>query len=70
MAHGDELADDSRTTRVKLLGTVLALVQLKNGDRVRAKLQQLSTNGGVLQIPEPQTKIKIFIYIPGLNRRL
>lgn len=53
MAHGDELADDSRAMRVKLLGTVLALVQLKNGDRVRAKLQQLSTNGGVLQIPEP-----------------
>jgi hypothetical protein len=53
MAHGDELADDTRATRVKLLGTVLALVQLKNGDRVRAKVQQLSTNGGVLQILEP-----------------
>ena len=52
MAHGDELGDDSRATRVKLLGTVLALVQLKNGERVRAKVQQLSTNGGVLQVPE------------------
>lgn len=53
MAHGDELGDDNRATRVKLLGTVLALVQLKNGERVRAKVQQLSTNGGVLQISEP-----------------
>jgi hypothetical protein len=53
MADGDELTDYSRATRVKLLGTVLALVQLKNGARVRAKLQQLSITGGVLQIPEP-----------------
>jgi len=53
MAHGDELTDGSRATRVKLLGTVLALIQLKNGERLRAKVQQLSTNGGVLQISEP-----------------
>jgi hypothetical protein len=53
MAHGDELGGENRATRVKLLGTVLALVQLESGERVRAKVQQLSTNGGVLQIPEP-----------------
>ncbi len=53
MAPGDEGFDESRATRVKLLGTGLALVQLKNGERVRAKLQQLSPNGGVLHIPEP-----------------
>ena len=53
MAHGNELGEYNRATRVRLLGTVLALVQLNNGERVRAKVQQLSTNGGVLQIPEP-----------------
>jgi hypothetical protein len=53
MAHGDEWTDASRATRVRLLGTVHALVQLRSGERVRAKLQQLSTSGGVLHISEP-----------------
>lgn len=53
MASGSNFEDRSRANRVKLLGTVLALVQLKNGHRVRAKLHQLSPDGGVLHIPEP-----------------
>lgn len=53
MAHVDEWTDANRAARVRLLGTVLALVQLRSGVRVRAKLQQLSTSGGVLHISEP-----------------
>ena len=53
MAHGDEWSDANRAARVRLLGTVHALVQLRSGERVRAKLQQLSTSGGVLHISEP-----------------
>src|SRR3974390_1758116 len=42
-----------RGARVKLGGTVLALVQLQNRRRVRAKLHQLSTNGGLLHLDQP-----------------
>ena len=53
MARGNEPCDESRAGRVKFLGTVLALIQLNNGQQVRARVHQLSANGGVLQIPEP-----------------
>jgi hypothetical protein len=53
MAHGNERNEGCRTERVKFLGTVLALIQLKNGEQVRAKLHELSANGGVLHITEP-----------------
>jgi hypothetical protein len=53
MAHGNERNEGCRTERVKFLGTVLALIQLKNGEQVRAKLHELSANGGVLHIAEP-----------------
>ncbi|HYL14424.1 MAG TPA: hypothetical protein VEV41_15385 [Terriglobales bacterium] len=42
-----------RASRVKLLGTVLALIQLENGQHVRARLHQLSTTGGVLSLSNP-----------------
>lgn len=53
MAHGNERSDGCRAERVKFLGTVLALIQLRNGEQVRAKLHELSANGGVLHIAEP-----------------
>ena len=53
MESGNKFEVRTRASRVKLLGTVLALVQLKDGNRVRAKLHQLSPDGGVLHIPEP-----------------
>src|SRR3569833_2093132 len=53
MAHGNERSEGCRAERVKFLGSVLALIQLKNGERVRAKLHELSANGGVLHIAEP-----------------
>lgn len=43
----------NRPVRVKLGGTVLALVRLENGRQVRAKLHQISISGGVLHMEKP-----------------
>lgn len=42
-----------RATRVKLLGSLLALVLLENGRQIRARLSQLSVNGGLLSLESP-----------------
>jgi hypothetical protein len=44
---------DPRAPRVKLAGTVLALLQLENGRQVRARLHQLSFTGGLLHLEKP-----------------
>jgi hypothetical protein len=41
-----------RAARVKLLGSVLALVRLDDGHQFRCRLHQLSTNGGVLHVSD------------------
>jgi len=45
--------DANRAGRVRLVGTVLALVRLQNGRHVRARVHQLSANGGVLNLSDP-----------------
>ena len=42
-----------RGSRVKLLGSVLALVLLENGRQVRARINQLSVNGALLSLENP-----------------
>jgi len=42
-----------RGSRVKLGGSVLALVLLENGRQIRARLSQLSVNGGLLSLEAP-----------------
>jgi hypothetical protein len=42
-----------RAPRVKLAGTVLALLRLDNGREVRARLHQLSFTGGLLHMEKP-----------------
>ena len=42
-----------RGTRVKLGGSILALVLLENGRQLRARLNQLSVNGGLLSLEKP-----------------
>src|ERR1700751_2403184 len=44
---------EKRGARVKLGGSVLALLQLQNRRQVRARMNQLSTNGGLLQLDAP-----------------
>ncbi|HEX9110901.1 MAG TPA: hypothetical protein VF845_05445 [Terriglobales bacterium] len=42
-----------RGSRVKLLGSSLALVLLENGRQVRARINQLSVNGALLSLEAP-----------------
>jgi hypothetical protein len=42
-----------RSTRVRLGGSVLALVLLENGRQIRCRLNQLSVNGGLLSLEQP-----------------
>ncbi|HUM04589.1 MAG TPA: hypothetical protein VLT90_03955 [Terriglobales bacterium] len=47
------LQNRQRGSRVKLGGSVLALVLLENGRQVRARMNQLSVNGGLLSLENP-----------------
>jgi hypothetical protein len=42
-----------RGTRVKLGGSILALVLLENGRQIRGRMNQLSVNGGLLSLEQP-----------------
>ena len=53
MSPKSHLNQDQRAPRIKLSGSVLAVLLLENGRQVRAKLHQLSANGGVLYLEKP-----------------
>jgi len=42
-----------RGSRVKLGGSILALVVLENGRQIRGRMNQLSVNGGLLSLEHP-----------------
>ena len=42
-----------RGSRVKLGGSILALVLLENGRQVRGRMNQLSVNGGLISLEQP-----------------
>ena len=42
-----------RGLRVKLGGSILALVLLENGRQIRSRMSQLSINGGLLSLEHP-----------------
>jgi len=42
-----------RGSRVKLGGSILALVVLENGRQIRARMNQLSVNGGLVSLEHP-----------------
>jgi hypothetical protein len=44
---------EKRGARVKLGGSVLALLQLQNRRQIRTRLNQLSANGGLLHLEKP-----------------
>jgi hypothetical protein len=44
---------EKRSSRVKLGGSILALVLLENGRQVRSRMNQLSGNGGLLHLEDP-----------------
>src|SRR5260370_42054086 len=45
--------NSQRSSRVKLGGSVVALVLLENGRQVRARMNQLAVNGGLLSLERP-----------------
>lgn len=47
------IPDARRAPRVKLAGTVLALVKLENGRHIRSRVHQLSFTGGLLAFDKP-----------------
>jgi hypothetical protein len=53
MPQSKHVDNARRAPRVKLAGTILALVRLENGREVRARLHQLSFTGGLLHLENP-----------------
>jgi hypothetical protein len=53
MSSIDSSLEGRRSSRVRLGGSVLALVLLENGRQVRARMNQLSVNGGLLSLERP-----------------
>lgn len=42
-----------RGSRVKLGGSILALILLENGRQIRGRMSQLSINGGLISLEQP-----------------
>src|SRR5207342_1735841 len=66
--HADDVR---RAPRVKLAGTVLALVQLENGRQIRARLHQLSFTGALLHLEAPLDegiKAEVMFHVGGSIR--
>jgi hypothetical protein len=61
-----------RAPRVKLGGSILVMLQLGDRSQVRARLNQLSINGGVLQLSEPlaeELPIEVMFHIGSTTVR-
>jgi hypothetical protein len=61
-----------RSSRVKLGGSVLALALLENGRQVRARMNQLSANGGLLSLEGPldeAIKVTVLFHIGSTSIR-
>jgi hypothetical protein len=53
MSPAPQIQREKRGARVKLGGSILALLQLQNRRQIRARMSQLSANGGLLQLEAP-----------------
>ncbi len=72
MAHSPNLYPTQRPPRVKLAGSVLALIQLGDHHQVRAKLHQLNINGGLLHLLEPlqeQAPVRVMFHVGSTTVR-
>jgi len=72
MPHSKQANDVRRAPRVKLAGTILALVQLENGRQIRARLHQLSFTGGLLHLEAPLDegiKAEVMFHVGGSTIR-
>jgi hypothetical protein len=72
MPHSKQANDERRAPRVKLAGTILALVRLENGRQIRARLHQLSFTGGLLHLDAPLDegiKAEVMFHVGGSTIR-
>ncbi|MGA2981170.1 MAG: hypothetical protein ABSD76_16390 [Terriglobales bacterium] len=53
MASTVIMQKEQRGPRVKLGGSILALVLLENGRQIRGRMNQLSANGGLVSLEHP-----------------
>jgi hypothetical protein len=72
MPHSKQANDERRAPRVKLAGTILALVRLESGRQIRARLHQLSFTGGLLHLDAPLDegiKAEVMFHVGGSTIR-
>jgi hypothetical protein len=72
MPHSKQASDERRAPRVKLAGTILALVTLESGRQIRARLHQLSFTGGLLHLEAPLDegiKAEVMFHVGGSTIR-
>jgi hypothetical protein len=72
MPHSKQASDARRAPRVKLAGTILAMVRLENGRQIRARLHQLSFTGGLLHLEAPLDegiKAEVMFHVGGSTVR-
>src|ERR1700724_1620829 len=72
MPHSKQANDERRAPRVKLAGTVLAVVRLESGRQIRARLHQLSFTGGLLHLDAPLDegiKAEVMFHVGGSTIR-
>jgi hypothetical protein len=65
-------AKAKRPARVKLAGSVLALVRLESGKQIRVPLHQLSTSGGLLMMDKPLDegiKVEVMFHVGSCTVR-
>ena len=72
MPHSRQANDERRAPRVKLAGTILAMVRLESGREIRARLHQLSFTGGLLHLDAPLDegiKAEVMFHVGGSTIR-
>ena len=72
MPHSKQANDVRRAPRVKLVGTILAVIRLENGRQIRARLHQLSFTGGLLHLDAPLDegiKAEVMFHVGGSTIR-
>jgi hypothetical protein len=68
----EKQTENRRAPRVKLAGTVLALLRLESGRQIRARLHQLSATGGLLQLDkalDEGIKVEVMFHVGACTVR-
>ena len=72
MSPSAHAAKAKRAARVKLAGSVLALVRLESGKQIRVPLHQLWTSGGLLMLENPLDegiKVEVMFHVGSCTVR-